>query len=111
MSKKEYKSITYVDRMNNPKHKCNVKVSHNDTYVVTEEKVFNEKVGRIVSKSSFKKVDKKPLKHFNVHDFSLENLQAIGAPLQPCSMKHDVNTATAIMEQNIQTFEENQTNI
>ena len=108
MSNQTFHSITYADRMQNPIHKCKTKVEHYDTYVMQEERVLNEKIGRLVTKSKFVKVDRKALSHLKVSDFSLENLQAVGAPLNPCSLKHDINTATSIMENNIEKF--NQSN-
>lgn len=101
---KNYKCITYADRMQNPAHKCKIKVPQYDVYSLEEKMELNERLGRILSKSSFKKIDKNPLSHLKVSDFSLENLQAIGAPLNPCSMKHDINTATSIMENNVAMF-------
>lgn len=105
---KNYKCITYADRMQNPVHKCKPKVPHYDTYVLEEKREYNEKIGRVLPKSTFKKIEKNPLSHLNVNDFSLENLQAIGAPLNPCTMKHDTNTATSIMENNITKFNQSQ---
>lgn len=107
MSKK-FQSMTYADRMQNPCHKCKPNVPHYDTYVLEEKRELNNKLGRVLPKSTFKKIEKNPLAHLKVNDFSLENLQAIGAPLNVCTMRHDNNTATAIMENNIAMFNQSQ---
>ena len=104
----KFKSITYADRMQNPVYKCKPVVPKYDTFVLEQVRELNPQLGRVLPKSTFKKIEKNPLSHLKVNDFSLENLQAIGAPLNPCTMKHDTNTAIAIMENNIAMFNQSQ---
>lgn len=98
MSKVKYMSTSYIDRMSDESFRIKEKVKCKPTFQLSKVSEYDERLKRVVKRSKFVPVDHKKLSHFKVSDFSMSNLLAIGAPLQPSPlMKHDVNSMDAIV--------------
>lgn len=100
---KTYKSISYSDRMRNPKHKfcCVPQVMETYTYVSVEE-VKDNKVTKRLKKVISHTSDM--LKKYRVNDFCLQNLLAIGAPLNPAHLNLDQHTALTVAETQLENI-------
>ena len=94
MAKKEFKRLSFAERLANPDVIKRHKVERTDYKVAVEEQeVVN---GRIVRAIKYKNIDvNEYLSQFKVTDFCLENLQACGAiaNLKPVSLDGGVINA------------------
>lgn len=98
-SKAKYMSTSYIDRMSDESFRITEKVKCKPIFQLSKVSEYDERLKRVVKRSKFVQVDHKKLSHLTVSDFSLSNLLAINAPLQPSPlMKHDVNTMDAIVQ-------------
>ena len=81
MATKVYKAISFNERMNNrAKYEHNVQPAHIEADILITEPLLDPNTGRTVASNKYVKFDtRKVLKKFNVNDFALENLQAVGA--------------------------------
>lgn len=79
MATKKYNAIGHIDRINNPIHRVVFKVPRSKRQQLTKSKIYDEKIGRVVSKTTFADVDTSSLSKYKVSDFSIENLEAIDA--------------------------------
>lgn len=74
------KPISYYDRITNPIHKVVNKVVTLTCNIFVKDKVLDEKLNRIITRTTKTAYDAmSKLKKYKVSDFTLENLQSIGA--------------------------------
>ena len=84
---KQIKPIPNYLRSNTIVEKYYKKYNHRTIRTLKQKQEFDNLTKRLVGRSSFVTVDRfAEMKNFRVSDFTLENLQAIGANLQQCTL-------------------------
>lgn len=97
---KIYKSISHIERLENPSFRPDPAVQPSEHYTFGIEQVVDKFTNRVVKKIVKKLDNPDPHKHLKVSDFSLENLQASGAidNIKPCTLAHDNHTIVSTLE-------------
>lgn len=75
----KYKSISFVDRMNNPAHRVKVIVERPVRSELISVQTYDDTLKRVVKRSEFRTIDTpKRFENLKFSDFAFENLLAIG---------------------------------
>lgn len=103
MVNNKYKCLSHIERMNDDRIKPDCSMKPFECYEFVNTQVINEKTGRVCSQIIKRLVEKNRYKAFKVSDFSMENLQAIGADknLKTLSISPDSHSAITSVEKSI----------
>lgn len=107
------KPISFIDRTTNPKYAYKPKIKRQPHFVFSKEKIKDEAIGRIVSKTNLVKADNaKVLSKYSYTDFSIENLEASGslAGMVPVKLNGDVFKNISLMEKQFDSISNSNNN-
>lgn len=95
------KTIPFIERISNPKYRFRSHVEHSDHYVYLKDNAIDESTGRPITKLKKQLLSKDRLKHLQIDDFCVENLQISGAidKLNNVSLDRDAFSTLNHLEQ------------